>query len=436
MSIAVKTDTGWQVLGVGESSGSGGGATKWGDWTIVDAPDEQNTWSAPDSQGRIWKYVEFNKAGDYTINLTGGMYWVLCVGGGGSGFSTSSTGYRQGQPGLISEGYWEFQSGPQNITVGSKGSGSGWDSGSGKPSSVGNFGQQGYVSWGDYNTGRGGVTDGDPAGYKSLITNDPNRMFATGRNGNPDVPGKAGGQPGQTGDGQQTDGCVIIATVDEDKTDYYPPGAVPGLGGWATITGIDGTAGTRYQYGDWVAYEFKADGELTTSGGLVESLLVGHGAPDNTLSLWGGAGQVHSSVHSVPTQTKIFVPDVPVRNGPPIGTGIWSGDKTVDNAIIGVNGGGNGGSTAAGGSAQWQTDDDNFYKTEGSPTTSSIRQGFPETYARASGSTGGYTPGRSSTGYGDGGTSQAGKGFKGVVICRVPKAHAYLGALPAGWVDA
>jgi hypothetical protein len=314
MSIAVKTDTGWQVLGAGESSG--GGSTKWGDWTIVDAPDEADTWSAPDSQGRIWKYVEFNKAGDYTINLTGGMYWVLTVGGGSRG-SDANEGTRQGQPGHVNEGFWEFGSGDQPITVGAKGFGKTVGSANvwGKPSSIADFGTQGVSTWGHYNTGRGALAEGDQDGYLSAITGDQfGRQFAPGRLGPANAPGKAGGWT--TGDGQETDGCVIIATVDEDKTDYYPPGALPGIGGWATITSVwngSGTKPNRYAYPagnpEWVAFEWtdtSTTQTLTTlNGGLVDALIVSGGGTGGTRG--GGQGSWMDGIREINASNSVTV---------------------------------------------------------------------------------------------------------------------------------
>ena len=201
MSIAVKTDTGWQVLG-----GGGGSGLAWGDWTIVDAPDEQKTWSAPDSKGRIWKYVAFNKAGDYTINLTGGMYWVLTVGGGDAGYSAADVNAAQGQPGLVNEGLWEFDGGNTPITVGAKASISNSTTDRGFPSFIGSYGNQGAVSFGHAGIGRGSPLGSGNTGYKSFITGSE-MEYAPGNSGQ-ERPGRAGRDGGE-----QQDGCVIIATV-------------------------------------------------------------------------------------------------------------------------------------------------------------------------------------------------------------------------------
>ena len=58
-------------------------------------------------------------------------------------------------------------------------------------------------------------------------------------------------------------------------------GELPGLGGWTTIEEVSGTY-DKHEYndadGDWVAYEFKDNGTITTSGGIVDALLVGGGS--------------------------------------------------------------------------------------------------------------------------------------------------------------
>ena len=64
----------------------------------------------------------------------------------------------------------------------------------------------------------------------------------------------------------------------------YPDAAepgLPGLGGWADVTIVDGTSGNRYTYKadgvDWVAYEWTDDGTITTTDGLLDMLLVSGG---------------------------------------------------------------------------------------------------------------------------------------------------------------
>ena len=65
----------------------------------------------------------------------------------------------------------------------------------------------------------------------------------------------------------------------EVTSDCPEPGVLPGIGGWAEITTIEGT-GTKYEYTadglDWSAWEFTEDGSFTVGSedGLVEFLLV------------------------------------------------------------------------------------------------------------------------------------------------------------------
>jgi hypothetical protein len=208
MGIYVKTAADeWTRLGAG--SGGGGGGTSWGDWTIVDTPDEADTWSAPDSQGRIWKYVAFNTAGDYTINLTGGMYWVLAVGGGSNGWD-NRTGHDQGQPGSVTEGYWEFGSGTQTVTVGDRaliGANvmPGW---SGIGERISGYGTQGGGQFGWEGAGRGGITGDADKGYFSNITGNLLEYAPAG--------GSSSQRPGKGSSSGVNDtalpGCVIIAT--------------------------------------------------------------------------------------------------------------------------------------------------------------------------------------------------------------------------------
>ncbi len=57
-------------------------------------------------------------------------------------------------------------------------------------------------------------------------------------------------------------------------------GSLPGVGGWATITEVSGTF-TKHPYDDWIAYEWTADGSVTTTVGLVDALIIGGGATEN-----------------------------------------------------------------------------------------------------------------------------------------------------------
>ena len=231
-----------------------------------------------DGKGRAWKWYEFADEGDFEIDLTGGQYWVLTVGGGDGGQSNDPTYENQGQPGLVTEGYWEFAKNPSTaITVGKKGTGnSGFNATNmGQPSSIGNYGTQGAVGFGNFMMGRGAQEYNDRTGYQSTITG-KSLEYAPGNSG-PDRPGR----PGNRDNATQTDGCVIIATVTNEQSDWNPPGALPGLGGWASITDVKGK-GKKYSYtdadGDWVAYEWTGTGTVDVRDGIIEHLVVGGGS--------------------------------------------------------------------------------------------------------------------------------------------------------------
>ena len=288
MSIAVKTADGWQVLGVGE----GGGGSAWGDFTTNGDEQDSGTYG-PDAQGRMWKWAEWNDIhnGDpfYSVNLTGGLYHVLTVGGGSTGRAANQF-VDQGQPGQVNEGLWEFSANantPIEVGVSGRGADNGVTSSMARPSSIGDYGTQGLVEWGACDTGRGATAHADNAGYKSRITGEE-LEYAPAQTG-PTRPGRAG----RTNYTQGEHGCVIIATVTNDESEWNPPGALPGLGTWATITAVSGSP-KRYTYNDgidWVAFEWTADGSLTTqAGGLVDVLLVSAASISNTINTQGGHG--------------------------------------------------------------------------------------------------------------------------------------------------
>ena len=86
---------------------------------------------------------------------------------------------------------------------------------------------------------------------------------------------------------------------------------LPGLGGWADVTAITGM-GTKYSYPadgvDWVAFEWTADGELTTdAGGLVDVLLVGGGGPSISTTGWGAGGYTVDGIRTVPNTSSIVI---------------------------------------------------------------------------------------------------------------------------------
>jgi hypothetical protein len=67
---------------------------------------------------------------------------------------------------------------------------------------------------------------------------------------------------------------------------------------------------------------------------------------------------------------------------------------------------------------------------------SSSITGQEEWYGRVTWANGGHGLPRANKGDGGNKNLSGGGASHGVAIARVPKAHAYLGALPAGWVDA
>ena len=193
----------WVEIG---ADGGGGGGSAWGDFTTNGDETTSNTWG-PDGQGRMWKWAEWNAANDYSVNLTGGLYWVLTVGGGDAGWAAANQDAQQGQPGTINEGYWEFPTGATSITVGSKSLNANSTTDFGMPSSIGNYGTQGIQSFGHALIGRGGTAFPDPTGYTSTITG-TSQEYATGYDGT-NRPGRGG----RNSTADNRDGCVIIATA-------------------------------------------------------------------------------------------------------------------------------------------------------------------------------------------------------------------------------
>lgn len=102
-------------------------------------------------------------------------------------------------------------------------------------------------------------------------------------------------------------------------------GGLPGLGGWADVTATTGSP-TKHTYtdadGDWVAYEFTADGSCTTTaGGLVEYLIAAGGCGS-----WNGlAGSGNSVIGGSRVITGVSFIDannaVTVGQGAPSSTG-------------------------------------------------------------------------------------------------------------------
>ena len=195
----------WVEIGANESGG-----LSWGDFETNGDETTSNTWG-PDGEGRMWKWAEWDAANDYSVNLTGGLYWVLACGGGDAGVNTNS-GYNQGSAGKVREGLWEFAANAStSIKVGDAGKRN-WDD-YGDWSGIGNrisgFTTQGVSAFGAQELGAGGLSIGDVLGFKSFITGDE-RMYATGGTSGLNRPG----QGGWANDASTArPGCVIIATA-------------------------------------------------------------------------------------------------------------------------------------------------------------------------------------------------------------------------------
>ena len=353
-----------------------------------------------DGQGRAWKWYEFADEGDFEIDLTGGQYWVLAVGGGDGGYSTANQQSQNGQPGNVREGYWEFAKNDSTpIKVGKRGSNNTYPNGG--PSFVGDilngFSVQSETNWGQTSDGRGIGS----LGYQSSITG---KMleYATGYN-KEKRPGRSG-----SNNNEQEDGCVIIATVTNEPNLWNPPGALPGLGGWATITDVKGK-GNKYSYtdadGDWIAYEWTADGELTTAdGGLVDVFLISGGGGGTTTYYQGTGGRASYGLQNLTTITV----DIKVGAGGQndVNNGI-SNPSQIATFSTGVNGFGKGGPGL----------DQAFWREIESSITGESR-----TYGRF-GDKDGNHPETVRPNRGDGGYRGSWAPSDGVVIIRIPKAN-------------
>ena len=188
-------------------------------------------------------------------------------------------------------------------------------------------------------------------------------------------------------------------------------GELPGLGGWATITDVKGK-GNKYSYGDWVAFEWTADGELTTqAGGLVDALLVSGGGAKDTRAASGSVGSegsggvVREGIFRVETSNDVIVG---AGANPVAGqTASAGGASSLGSVLTGKAGAGI--YISPGGSDITST-----YTTSSITGTPLVVGGFTGTYGRAGAS--------------------SGSGGPGVVIVRVPKAN-YMGNLPDGAFD-
>jgi hypothetical protein len=202
-----------------------------------------------------------------------------------------------------------------------------------------------------------------------------------------------------------------------------------GLGGWAEITEVSGSP-KRYAYNDggtdWVAFEWTADGSLTTqAGGLVDAVVCGGGGAGLAEgSTSGVAGRVVSGIEKVETNTSVTV-----------GSGGRYGATVNGSAAKGVSTSSTLGEIIGGASSWGHASNGSMW--DGVTTVSGGGAEHNGLVSSITGQEAVYGPCAASvvTGFGKGGYDR-GNGTDGVVIVRVPKAHAYLGALPAGWVDA
>ena len=90
----------------------------------------------------------------------------------------------------------------------------------------------------------------------------------------------------------------IYTKVADDGGKWVEIGAgesgLPGIGEWATIEEVSGDV-TEHSYGDWKYYKWTNDGNIKTTEGLVDVLVVagGSGTGDTAARGWpGGAGKV------------------------------------------------------------------------------------------------------------------------------------------------
>ncbi len=419
----------WVEVGANESGGGGG--SSWGEFTTNG--DETDSGTYKDGVGREWKWASFSDRSQIAnVTVSGGLYKVLCASGGVNGNYASGASWNGG--GAVVEGNYELDAGVYEATVGErfwwgipsdtgvpKTGSSLLKNGVGPASPLNSFPfdsnhEKGaaapFRSDGDDNAGRPRFN-----GFLSSITGTLTEYGAVKNVGvNPS------GIPVSFGSFTQ-DGCVIIATVTNDPSDWNPPGQIPGLGGWATVQSITGSAGTRYTYNDgvmdWVAYEFTDDGTLTKSEGLADVLLISGGSGYH--SQWanggdldvqpGGGGDAVSGIHNVGlgALTVTVGSGGPANNypwGTPGAASVLGSLETRCGRLYGMNSNG-----------------------LNDPITSSIT-GVSETYAE-----GGFSK-PSSSGRGDGAKSSGQSGTSGIVVIRVPAANAKATLPDTGWVDA
>ena len=301
MSIYAKTAAGWVEVAGGASKAA---LSSWG--RVVGEPADAITdtyFSLKD--GSNWQYWEFNKPGDdYEIDLgNGGLFWVLCVGGGAWPFNSEAY-LREGQPGLVNEGLWEFGPGVHTVTVGSQGTGNGSPAYEGRPSFIGDYGTQGETHWGSSNGGRGATSAAAGTGYKSSITGNP-LEYATGYAGL-DRPGR-----GSYSTTPPRPGTVIIATrIDVEQLAPAPAVLAPApvLGAPVKVSGTadvvnhdvrqkDGSRKKIYMLRGNTAGGVENVFEVTLGAGVLPGVMVGGGGQGANQGAGGAGGVIGQGAH-------------------------------------------------------------------------------------------------------------------------------------------
>ena len=235
------------------------------------------------------------------------------------------------------------------------------------------------------------------------------------------------------------DAVLVLGDVD-------PKGELPGIGGWADVSNVNGT-GTKYEYTadgmDWSAFAWTADGSVTTSGGLLDALIVGGGAgTSGDGSIRGSGGGVITGVEQVETgELSVVVGAGGDNSGSSTsGMGKYSqlglmriGGGTRIDSPNGYKRGSSGGYYAGAGSAG----DGQGRTTGGIGVTSSLINGTDVMYASGGGDY--RAPADDRPGDGADGDNQASGGYAvageaGIVAIRVPRGNDKTG-LAAGPFD-
>ena len=211
----------------------------------------------------------------------------------------------------------------------------------------------------------------------------------------------------------------VVFVLSDPKVEE--PG-LPGLGGWADVNSVTGASGNRYTYTadgvDWVAYEFTDDGTITTSGGLVDALVVGGGG-GNYHSNAGYGGRIIYGLHKISGQASIVCgagAGQPGGAAAYVGAASSLGELRVGDVSMGGNNEG------------WGTGADHPDAMKAG--IKSQITGVEKEYGAA-----GKTNAQLTPGLGEGGTS-GNRGSNGSVTVRVPKANAKATLPDTGWVDA